>query len=171
MHIAITVWAILAAWHWGDWKNLNQYHATMLYMPFMNLFYLFLTSTYPLWRLQPDLGLPFTIVVALYSFIVFPCTVLIYLSHYPDPPKKQILHIIKWVVIYIGVEWVGNMLTRITYGHDWHLGWSFLFVLVMFPMLRLHYKKPILAYLVSFFVIVLLLYLFDIPWRESPVIL
>lgn len=169
MHILITVWAILAAWRWGNWRKFSQYHATMLYMSLMNLFYLFLTGTYLLWRMQPEFGLPFTLMVALYTFIVFPCTVLLYLSHYPETLGRQILHIIKWIVIYIGVEWLGSLFSRISYGNGWHLGWSFIFVLIMFPMLRLHNQKPILAYLLSIAIIVLLLYVFDVPWKEPPI--
>ncbi|GGK08337.1 hypothetical protein GCM10007063_33420 [Lentibacillus kapialis] len=168
MHIGITVWVILASWRWGDWKNFNRYHSTMLYMSAMNLFYLFLTSKYPLWRMHPDLGLPFTLVTALYTFIIFPFTVLLYLSHFPDSPEKQILYTLKWIVIYIGVEWVGGLFSRITYDNGWHLGWSLIFVLTMFPMLRLHYKKPILTYMVSIFVIAFLVYLFDVPWQDLP---
>src|SRR5699024_1080922 len=114
-----------------------------------------LTSTYPLWRMQPEFGLSFIIFFTLYIFIVYPCTVLLFLTNYPNTPMKRIFHIIKWAMIYFGVEWIGSMLGRITYENAWNLGWSFLFILTMFPMLRLHYKKPGVAYLVSAFIIVL----------------
>jgi len=134
-------------------------------MSLLNLLYIFLTSGYILWKIQPDLGLPFPIVSMLYTFIIFPCTVILYLSRYPKSVKGQILHNIKWIMIYIVIECLGSLFGRIIYDHSWHLGWSLLFVLTMFPMLRLHYKKPLLAYFLSILFIAFILYKFEVPWK------
>lgn len=165
MHIAITVWAIIASWYWWSRENFHKYHTTILYKSLLNLLYIFLTIGYPLWRIQPDLGFSFPMTSLLYTFIIFPCTTILYLARYPESIKGQILHNIKWMSIYIGVEWIGMLLTRIKYHHGWNFGWSILFVVVMFPMLRLHHKSPLFAYLLSIIIVVLILYGFKVPWN------
>jgi hypothetical protein len=157
MHLVITVWALSAAWRWGDWRHWQNYHATMLYMSAMNLLYFYFCADYLLWENKPDLGFSKTFVNLLYTFVVFPCTVLIFLSNYPRNLKMQGFYILKWVIIYIGVELIGALFGRISYQHGWNLGWSSLFVVVMFAMLRLHYKKPIIAYIFSVLIITFLL--------------
>lgn len=164
MHLAITIWAIASSWRWWSCDHFQKYHTTILYMSLLNLLYLFLTIGFPLWRIQPDFGLPFPITSMMYTFIIFPCTVMLFLSRYPASLKRQVLHHIKWIMIYFGVEWVGSFTNRITYDHDWNLGWSFLFVVMMFPMLRLHHKRPLLTYLLSMAIVILILYVFKVPW-------
>ncbi|WP_420810413.1 CBO0543 family protein [Halobacillus ihumii] len=160
------MWAVLAAWRWADWNLFRNFHATILYMSSMNLLYLLLTSDYRLWIEQSNLGLPHTLIALLYTFIVFPCTVMLFLSNYPDKLGSQILHIGKWIIIYIGTEWVGHLYGFVYYTHGWSLVWSLLFLIVMFPMLRLHHKRPILAYLISLIIIAFLLDWFDVPWKS-----
>ncbi|WP_223702409.1 CBO0543 family protein [Sutcliffiella deserti] len=166
MHILITILAILAAWRWADWSRFSAFHATILYMSAMDLLYLVLTVDDPLWILKSNIGVPHTIVTLLYTFVVFPSTVMLFLSNYPDIPFKKLFHYAKWIFIYIGVEWIGYLTGAIYYKNSWTLGWSLLFLIVMFPMLRLHFKKPILSYLLSFFIIVFLLYWFQVPLKH-----
>lgn len=167
MHLAITIWAIIASWRAWNLEHFHKFHATILYKSTMNLLYIFITMGYPLWRIQPDLGLPFIIISLLYTFIIFPCTVILFLSNYPKSAKSQILHNLKWITIYIVVEWIGSLSGRITYEHGWNLGWSLLFVIIMFPMLGLHHKRPILTYFLSIIIVTLMIYFFNIPWKLS----
>lgn len=162
MHITITIWALLAALRWGDWKHLYEYHTTMLYMSTMNLLYFFLTFQYPLWEVQAHLIPSYTIVSLLYTFIVFPCTVILFLSNYPTTSIKKWIHIGKWIAIYIGIEWIGGLFGLIIYHHGWNLSWSLIFLCIMFPMLRLHHRRPYTAYLVSIFIIISLMLIFNV---------
>jgi hypothetical protein len=163
MHLIITIWIIVAVWYFGERKQFPKTHATMLYMSGMNLLYLVLTAEYPLWRIQPEFGIPNALIVILYSFVIFPATIFLFLSRFPQTRIQKILHICKWIFIYFIVEWIGSLFGRITYQHGWHLGWSFLFLLVMFPMLVFHSRKPIWAYAVSLVVIAVLMHLFNVP--------
>ncbi|MFD2923093.1 CBO0543 family protein [Halobacillus naozhouensis] len=166
MHILIVLWAMLAAWRWADWSRFREFHATMLYMPAMDLLYFYFTHDYLLWTVQSHFGIPHTGVALLYTFIVFPCTVILFLSNYPNKLGRQIIHVGKWVILYIGTEWIGHLAGAIHYNNGWALGWSFLFVIVMFPMLFLHYKRPFLAYLASVIIIIFLINWFDVPWAS-----
>ncbi|WP_010530273.1 CBO0543 family protein [Lentibacillus jeotgali] len=164
MHILIIFLVVIAAWRCGDWSRFYQFHATMLYITAMNLLYFFFTTDYPIWSFHSDFGVPEHVLDLLHAFIVLPLTVMIFLSKFPDGRIHKVLYIGKWVLLYIIFEWAGQHLGAIEYANGWSIGWSFLFVLVMFPILRLHYARPLAAYGLSIIIIAALLSLFDVPW-------
>ncbi|MFD2759639.1 CBO0543 family protein [Lentibacillus juripiscarius] len=164
MHLIVILIAIIAAWYRADWSRFREFHATILYLISMNLLYYFFTVDYRLWVLYSHVGLPVEMLDLFYTFLLFPCTVMLYLTGFPHGWGRQVLHIGKWVLLYFGFEAVGYWLNAIHYFHGWSLIWSFLLLMVMFPMLRLHYKRPFLAYGLSVIIIIFLLYWFDVPW-------
>ncbi|CAG7617841.1 CBO0543 family protein [Paenibacillus allorhizosphaerae] len=98
------------------------------------------------------------------DFISFPATVLIYLGHYPSEKAKQILYILGWVLLYSMVEFITlHTWNGISHHHGWNIGWSVLMNLITFPMLRLHYKHPLWAWVLSFCAAVLFWITFDLP--------
>lgn len=164
MHVLLSLIAILFVWFKGVWKDWQQYHTTMLYIVMMDLLYKFLTANHYLWRMKSDFPSNYTFTEILHTFIILPATTLLFLSNYPKKLIKQIAHNVTYIVIYIGMEWIiGVKMQLIEYQHGWNIGWSILFVCMMFPMLRFHYKKPLLAYSLSFFIIIGWLILFEIP--------
>ncbi|WP_408011049.1 CBO0543 family protein [Pseudalkalibacillus sp. A8] len=162
MHLSLGILSIFAVWKWGDWKNWRKYHATILYLISMNLLYFFLCKDQLMWRLVPDSGITYTVSELIYLFIVFPATVILFLTGYPKTLGRKFFHNAKWVGIYIGFEALGNVFKKIEYFHGWNFFYSFVFLCIMFPMLRLHYLKPLTAYFVSIFIILFLLLYFDI---------
>jgi hypothetical protein len=52
---------------------------------------------------------------------------------------------------------------EIIHSNGWSLGWSFLFDFIMFPMLRLHHKYPLIAYILSVPIAIFFIFLFDVP--------
>jgi hypothetical protein len=68
-----------------------------------------------------------------------------------------------WIALYVGVEiillWKGN----IKYKYGWSLGHSAAFDCLMFPFLRLHYKKPLMALIISVPITIFLVWFFEIP--------
>ncbi|NTZ16072.1 hypothetical protein EXW96_00250 [Paenibacillus sp. JMULE4] len=67
----------------------------------------------------------------------------LYLTRFPEVEWKAAVHIAKWVLIYIGVEWVGYRFGYITYSHGWNCWWSLFFDVHMFLMLRFHHTKRV----------------------------
>lgn len=165
MHLVIAIWAVLTVWIKKDYRSWEKYHATMLYMPCMNLLYLFLAREKYLWVVHSAIGFSQATVALIYTFIIFPATVLLFLKNFPSTPFSAVLHICKWVAIYAAIEWAGGLFGQITYQGGWNLGWSILFLFVMFPMLRLHEKRPLLAYGLSILIIIFLLHRFHVPWN------
>ena len=64
--------------------------------------------------------------------------------------------------MYITIEFINNKLGFITYHNNWNLWWSFLFTGIIFFILPIHYKRPLLAWLIIIGIIITLLGIFDI---------
>lgn len=163
MHFIVAIWLAFACIRWGDWRNCRKYLHTILYISACNLLYFYLTSDYYLWQVIPDTFLTQKGVDLLYLFIILPFTVVLFLSNYPQERKHQIIHLLKWVFIYAGVELIGFYTGRIVYAHGWTFGWSLFFLSHMFPMLYLHHIKPLFAYGLSVFWVMFYLLMFDVP--------
>ncbi|MBU9723300.1 MULTISPECIES: CBO0543 family protein [Bacillaceae] len=163
MHLITTIIVIIAVILKGDWKNWEKFHTTMLYIALCNLAYNFLTANYFLWRLDADFLSNHSLTEMLYTFIVFPATVLMFLTHYPKSIKKQVLHNGMWITIYILWEAFFLLTGRIQYQYGWNIWWSLFILCLMFPFIRLHHTKPLLTYVLSFIFTVLFILFFDVP--------
>jgi hypothetical protein len=163
MHILMSIIVLIFIVVGGDWREWKRYLGAMQYIAIGNLTYNFLCASYFLWRLNADFISNHTLTEMLYTFIIFPGTALLFLNRFPRNNKDQIAYILLWVGIYVGVEWIYLQTNHILYGYGWSLKWSFLFDCLMFPMLLLYYKKPILAYILSVPIAIFWIWLFDVP--------
>ncbi|MEK8128219.1 CBO0543 family protein [Paenibacillus filicis] len=153
MHLFLAVLSIFATWKWGDWKHWKQYQPTMLYITAGGMLYEFITHDRNLWLFHPDLVCNQKMTVILYAVLTMPLNVLIFLSTLPRRGRwRTVLHVLYWVAIYSCSEWLLQYLGKIEYSHGWSFWHSVLFDLMMFPMLILHHKKPLAAYLLSVFI-------------------
>ena len=160
MHIAVVILAIFSTWKWGDWKNWQKYHSTMVYMAMGSLLYTSLYYDHWLWQIR--LFGNFVIADALTTFIILPLTCLMFLTDYPDSVNKQLFRIIKFITVYFLFEVVYYIYGFIVYTNGWNLLWSLAWDCMMFPMLILHHKKPLVAYGASAMVVIILLILFPV---------
>jgi hypothetical protein len=81
------------------------------------------------------------------AFVAGSATLLLYLSRYPTAGiYKQAIWTGIFVIAYTLSEVLNCFLGKITYEHGWSLGWSALFDLAMFPLLRVHYLNIGLAW-------------------------
>lgn len=163
MHLILAAITILSSWKWGDWRNWKKYHETMMYFALGNVLYNFLCANHFLWKLKPDFFPNHSITEIVYTFITFPATALLFLTNYPTGLKNIIKHYITWILIYVGIEYFFYLTGRIVYQHEWNLGWSALFDMTLFPMLRLFYKRTLLAYGISVLMCIGWVWLFDVP--------
>lgn len=167
MHLTIALFVIAVAWKWGNWRQWQRYHTVMLYMAVCNLTYSLLCSRHYLWKMVPDGWTGDKLTEIVYTFVTFPGTVLLFLTHYPDARRwhGQLLYLVKWVLVYAIFELVLLCTDKIDYRYGWSIGWSVLFDCIMFPMLRLFYVRPLIAYAISAGICAFLLRLFDIPMQ------
>ncbi|WP_108670507.1 CBO0543 family protein [Peribacillus acanthi] len=162
--VAYSILWLLAVWKWGDLENWKEYYPTMLFAIVGNLLYEVICFNYPMWAMEPN-GLPNqTIPILLLSLVGMPLSVFVFLSHYPDTHTKlrQALYILLFVCIFVVLEHVSVLLGSITYHNGWSLVWSAWFNVVMFTIIRIHYKKPVLALLLSTIFIGFLSVIFDV---------
>jgi len=165
-HILLSLVSILIAWKWGDWRNWELYHPTILYLILGDLIYLLLSSDKPLWQYESTV-LNVDFVELLIAFVVFPCTCLVFLPFYSKFCKsknKSIVYILFWIFIYISVEWLSFRLGFFSYHNGWNLYWSFGFDCIMFPLLILHHKRPFWALPPTIILAFAMIYLFDLPF-------
>lgn len=162
MHVLYAFLVILATWRWGDWRNWKQYHPSMLYITAGGFLYEYLTKDQTMWKFHPDFLYNQTVTVVVYAIVTMPLTVLIFLSRYPKTLYKQFIHYGLWIGIYSFGEWILQSMGRISYQHNWSLWYSILFDIMMFPMIRLHHSRPLIAYGLSIPIVVVLLFIFQI---------
>jgi hypothetical protein len=164
MHIIGQFLWILAAWRWGDWRNWKKYHSTMLYMIVFSLLYEVLTYNYSLWKFSDFILPTHTLNSLAVTFIGFPCSVLIFLSRFPKNHRiKQIIYVSFWAILYIAIEYFFVGISLFHYHHGWNIWWSAFLDAIIFPMLLLHHKKPLAAYLISFLMIIFYFLFFNVP--------
>lgn len=122
-----------------------------------------------MWKYNPqgvdeNIGLTNSHVSLSVMAIKYPATVLVYLSNYPEKGKiKQILYIGFWVLIYGVNELIDISANLFKYFNGWNFWWSLLFDVVAFVILRIHFNKPLLAWLLSFAFMLFLWNIFNVP--------
>lgn len=161
------VWG-LAAWKWGDWRNWKKYQATIIYMMYFSAVYEILCYNYPMWKFEYDQSIPFLInhplITIAISLILYPSIILIFLGRYPTESwKKKISWQILFVFLFSLSEYLMVKFGRITYHNGWTFGWSILFNVNTFFMLSIHYKRPLLAWILSLFFVMFYVYYFQVP--------
>ncbi|WP_407921229.1 CBO0543 family protein [Bacillus salipaludis] len=96
---------IVAVWRWGDWRNWEKYQSTILFKITCALLYEVLTYNYPLWEYSDfDTFLPtHTLNSLAITFVGFTCTVLLFLSCYPETKKKT-----NFLYYFLGIVKLSN---------------------------------------------------------------
>jgi hypothetical protein len=139
---------VVAAWKWGKWNNLQQYLSTIYFMIMGNLLYSYLTGMHMLWSFEsPNWHINNSFFELILIFLVYPCVVILFLSHYPIGWMKQVLYNLLYIFVFISNEWIAYKLGVFSYHDGWNIWWSLLVDSLIFPMLRLNQVKPVIAYL------------------------
>ncbi len=161
--IILIIISVYLCWKYGDWKNWRLYYPTILYLVIGNLTCDILVYQNPLWsynikflsRIYADL-----LVIA----FIYPSTIILFLTYYPKLIKKQVAYLLLWVLIYSSVEYLASILGGFSYSNGWTIEWSILFNCIMFPLLYLHYKRPLWVWPISMALAFIVLYIFKIPF-------
>jgi len=160
--IILIIISSFLGWKYGDWKNWKLYYPTILYMIIGDISCDILTYRWPLWSYN-IMFLNHISTDLLVIIFLYPSTIILFLTYYPKLIKKQMAYILLWVFIYSLVEYISSVLDGFSYSNGWTLGWSILFNCIMFPLLYLHYKKPLWVWPISMALALLVLYIFKIP--------
>jgi hypothetical protein len=170
----LTLWMlfILAAWKWGDWRNWRKYEGAIYYTIVFSFVYTILCAEYPMWKFEKDPSLPFlsnhSLVSVAFGFIVFPSTILIYLGRFPKGFWKGVAWVAFFIVLMSAIEAAMAWAGRQTFHNGWTMWSSVWFNCVMYPFIWLYHSKPLLTLFLSFFITILLCWLFRVPVHKLP---
>lgn len=169
MHIVYNSLFLLAGIKWGDWRRWRLYYPTILFYICVDLIKNFLLCNHPMWLYQETIFFEeilqnHTMINLMIMAIVYPSTILIFFGRFPKERWKQAVWMLFWILIYWLVEYINlNYLNLINHYHGWNMWWSALFLAVMFPMLYIHQKNPILTWILSLIFMVFLWNVFNVP--------
>lgn len=169
MHLLLNGLFLIAGIRWGDWRNWQKYHSTILFLWFGDLLYNFLCYNYSMWEYHEtiftqSLLSTHTFITLLIMFVAYPASVLIYLGNFPEGKIKPAVWILFWVTLFSMIEYINlRYLNLISHHHNWSIGWSIVFNLIMFLMLRFHYKFPVAALLASIPIVFFFIIYFHVP--------
>lgn len=155
---------------WGDIKNWRKYYPTVLFFILGDFIYLYLLSDhYPMWKYVPsrgdaELGITNSHISFSIMALKYPATCLAYLSRFPaEGVWKQLGYYLMWLLLYLINEMVDQQFHLIKYFNGWNLWWSCLFNGVMFLILKIHFHRPVYAWIASAVFIAYLWNQFDVP--------
>lgn len=157
---------VLAAWKWGDWRNWQKYYPTILFLALGNFVAGFILYNYPLWLSYSTL-FKITITESVLTFILFPATVLIFLPHFPVKGLiKQASYVLIWVALYSAWEWIAHLIGAFKYYNYWTFWWSVAFNCIMFPLLWLHYRRPLRGLFAALIIASFVIIYFNVPYSR-----
>ncbi|OPH54680.1 hypothetical protein BC351_31180 [Paenibacillus ferrarius] len=162
-NIALLLTSILT----GSLKRWQLYYKTVLYLSFCNLLYNVLCSHSLTWSFRSDSLLNHKTTDLLNTFILLPCTAILYLHFFPTSKKRnKFYYYLAWVAGFSAIEYFWYILDLIIYNHGWSFPCSIAFYFAMFYALELHHRNVSKALLFSFFAILFLVIAFKIPiWK------
>lgn len=158
--------SIAACWKWSDWRNWRLYYPTVLYLLVGDLTADFLLYGKPLFSFGEFIE-KYPVLDLTTMVLIYPATVLLYLSHLPKTTVKLVLYILMWAVIYMVMEFIAQFTGGYCHHNGWNIWYSLGFDLLMFPLLALHFKKPLLVWPISAVLCFLLLWWFRIPFLRQ----
>jgi hypothetical protein len=162
MYILINAFYLIAGYIWGDWRNWQKYYPTILFFILGDLLYNFLLYNKSMWIFH-DLILPNHTTITISAMTIsYTATVLIYLGRFPNSWKNRFLWFLLWSGIFLVAEYVNSKLGFITYHNGWNMWWSVLLTGIIFLILPIHHKRPLIAWLLSIVIIFTLLSIFDV---------
>lgn len=148
-------------------KHWKEYYPTIQFYMICNLLYNLIFYQHTLWSYNPKSfsWLNYTITEILFTFIIIPLMIIIYLRFFPIG-WKGISYVVIWVISFWLIEYYYHKKGYFVYENGWNEQWSLFFNFLMFPVLILHNKKPVRAIIVSIILIIFLLLFFHPTYKE-----
>ncbi|WP_421382767.1 CBO0543 family protein [Bacillus salacetis] len=160
--LLVVVVYIIFAYLFVDWKRWKDYYPTVQYYLICNLTYNFLFYNHTLWKYKAVTvdWLNHTLIELTFSFFILPVVLMIYLRYYPKNSRKSLVYVAVWIAYFTFIEYIFYKRGLFVYENGWGAGWSLIFNLIMFTMIRMHYKNKLLALIISLPLIAVLLLFF-----------
>ena len=155
--LIVTVYLIIG-YFFVDWKRWREFYPTVQFYIIFNLLYNFIFFNHTLWAYTPKSPwLNHTIIDLTFSFIILPIVIMIYLQYFPVQ-RRRVLYISTWIAFFTMTEFISQKKGLFTYSNDWDLYNSAFFNIIMFCILIIHHKRPLVSILLAIPIIMILLY-------------
>lgn len=154
--------SLAPCYKWGDWRNWKLYYPTLLFYLCGSLIENIITNNTHLWLFYGSYSADLLTDI-LFDFLLLPCVEILFLSNYPKGKLKQIFYYLAFLAAMSIFELVLFLSGEIKYYGSWNVVWSILVYAGIFPLLRIHFKKPLLAWLILFLFIAGGMFYFKIP--------
>lgn len=142
-----------------DWSNWKTYYPTIQFYIICNLLYNFLFYRHALWSYAAKTSwLNHTVIDLTFTFLIVPMILMVYLRHVPDDLKKLFKYVLLWTAVFTLIEFIFLRVELFFYSNGWSIVKSAIFNFFMFTILSIHYKRPLLALLISIPVIIMMLF-------------
>ncbi|UXH45649.1 hypothetical protein [Rossellomorea vietnamensis] len=157
-------------WKFGNWKDFYSYYPTLLFFIIGDLLSQFLLFDYSMWEFRTvtpfgdSLHLNHTIISLSKMAIQYTVTIAIFIGRLPSGSWGRVGWILLWTGIYGLTEGLSHLIGMMTYHNGWHFGWDLLFNLMMFTVLIVHHKNPVLGWIISIPIILFLMIHFHVPY-------
>lgn len=147
--ITITLSLLYAAacYKWGAWRRWREYYPTILYAIIGDFAYNFVFHDHTLWLYDGFFNHTTMDIIA--TFFLFPSIIILFLTHWPATWFKKALYVLAWAAGNTLFEYLSVLLDIFHYDHGWSILWSFTLLVGAFILLRVHYKKPLVAWPIS----------------------
>ncbi|MBC8062895.1 MAG: hypothetical protein H7Y18_19875 [Clostridiaceae bacterium] len=163
--ILLATLSIIICYKLGDWRNWKIYYPTILFFILSSVVCILLTYDHPLWLYESSI-INHTFTDLFISITVYPCTIMMFIPHLPKEIRKIILHIFIYVIVYTVPEFIAVKIGYFTYHNGWSIWHTLIFNAIMFPIIILHHKKPIYAWIVALISPHILFFIMKIPYNS-----
>jgi hypothetical protein len=164
--IIMSLLSVFLCYKWGEWKNWKLYYPTILFYVVADFNHMLLTYNKELWSIKAFWN--DTLADYIISLVIAPAIIILFLTHYPKRILKQVGYILLYVAVFTFIEYAAYVSGGITYDNGWNLAWTFFLYISAFVLLRLHYKRPLLAWLLFIVSVVVVKLCFDISLKSLP---
>jgi len=162
-YIFLAIVSIVISYKFGDWRNWKNYYPTILFFILSNVACTLLTYNHTLWSYETKI-LSHTFCDLFVCITVYPSIVMLFIPKFPKKITKIITHISFYVAIFTIAELIGMKFGYFTHHNGWNIWFSIIFNYILFPLLYLHYKKPLYAWIIALISPHILFFLMKIPY-------
>ncbi|MBS8264346.1 hypothetical protein DYI25_07850 [Mesobacillus boroniphilus] len=161
-HAVVIVGGIVLSVGMGKWQRWKEYLPTFYYWALFSCFYEYISyiGNKQLWEFDKNF-ISLFVTETLYTFVFYPSIIILFLGNFPEKTTGRLWYYVKWISLSVIIEAIALNLGAIKFAHGWSMGWEVFFYATMYPMLRLHYKKPIIALALSVLFVLFYLLIFD----------
>lgn len=146
---------------WGDWRNWKKYYSTILYVIIGDLSYNFVFYNFDLWKYYHLVNHTFSDI--LIALTVLPCGIILFNTYYPKQNFSKVIYILVWSCLCTALEFTFHKMSYILYFNQWNIVWSFGVFMIAFCLIRLHLKYPLLTWVLSIVLAILVSLIFGLP--------